>query len=148
MYEALLTPKSLSKQTSFCWSAWRIHMTKLNMREIYIFDLMWNSRMCGFLVKLLDFPHKISLNNSKYDCTIGDRVIPLFLNKCVSAVELWVKQSLRIPMCWLFGKCSKTLSHPIYLCSRSIKIQRAENSMIATWRHWSEVLYAIYPPET
>jgi len=68
MYEAQLTQKSLSNQTAFCWSAWRICVTNLKLlRNLRgeIFALTWNPWVPRFLLKWLDFTSENSPKNGK-----------------------------------------------------------------------------------
>lgn len=56
IYEALVTKKSISMQTAFCWSTRQICVTNLNMSEICVgksLALTQNSRSRGFLLEWL-----------------------------------------------------------------------------------------------
>ncbi len=69
MYEAQL----FLNQATFCWSVSSICINnwtwcKICMRKSFI--IACNSRSCEFILKLLDFTHKNSPNNGKWNCTL------------------------------------------------------------------------------
>ncbi len=71
MYEAQLTSKSLLNQEAFCWSVWRICVTKLLPNENgEIFH-----PQAEFQIVLNGISHKNPTNNSKCDHTFRTEYI-------------------------------------------------------------------------
>ncbi len=74
MYEAELTPKSLSNQAAFCWLTWWIHVTNLIPLQ----------NLCGEIfrphVKILIVWIPIEMKNSPNNCKT-DSALPAKVNQ-------------------------------------------------------------------